>query len=119
MSLSDGAAWEKEFPPRANEASERKRLTKAAIEHIRKRDKDKWDYLAEKDEPEPAKHDVESHVAFAAEQIAQARRETWEEADKISERIGMKLLEKGDKAGWSVCDDVGHALRARAQEDSQ
>lgn len=36
------------------------------------------------------------------------------EADKATEKLGLELLAKGDKYGWSVCDDAGHSIRALA-----
>jgi hypothetical protein len=34
------------------------------------------------------------------------------EVDKELEKLGLRLLKHGDKKGWSICDDIGHKLRA-------
>ena len=37
-------------------------------------------------------------------------------ADKMAEEMGLELLAKGDKHGWSVLDDLGHRLREALEE---
>jgi len=59
---------------------------------------------------------VESAVKILAAHDAKVQREAeargLERADKLSEALGLELLAKGDKAGWSALDEFGHGVRA-------
>jgi hypothetical protein len=59
-----------------------------------------------------ARRELELQVKRLTAERDVASGQALREADKLSEAFGLELLSKGDKHGWSICDDFGHRLRA-------